>query len=110
MPGLARTVRDRLVLTSEARAACSAGGADAVSRFDIARNDPRGKGIDPVIAATLALLPDPNNFDSGDGLNSGGFRFNNIADVTMNSGILRWINLTPSGDCSSVIPFAGTHS
>ncbi len=31
---------------------------------------------DPTIAALLARTPLPNNFDNGDGLNTGGFRFN----------------------------------
>lgn len=32
--------------------------------------------IDPTVAGILELVPLPNNFDVGDGLNTGGFRFN----------------------------------
>ncbi|MFN0168199.1 MAG: TonB-dependent receptor [Bryobacteraceae bacterium] len=78
-----RTTRElvvnRLVLTPEAKAGLfrwrPPGGA-AVQSFDIVQNDPRGRGIDPAVAANLALLPDPNNYDIGDGLNTAGFRFN----------------------------------
>ena len=52
-------------------------GSSTVSTFNIVQNDPRGKGIDPAMAAIFKVVPDPNNFDVGDGLNTGGFRFNN---------------------------------
>lgn len=32
--------------------------------------------VDPTVAKIMALVPLPNNFDVGDGLNTGGFRFN----------------------------------
>jgi len=35
--------------------------------------DPRGLGMDALIKNYFALLPEPNNFGSGDGLNSAGF-------------------------------------
>lgn len=52
-------------------------GSTAISTFDIGRNDPRGRGQDREVAKIWALYPNPNNFDIGDGLNYGGFRFNN---------------------------------
>lgn len=75
--------RNRLVLTPEAK-----GGlfrwlppqSTVTQQFDIVANDPRKLGIDPTVASALALLPDPNNTDLGDGLNTGGFRFNNPID------------------------------
>lgn len=75
-------VRNRTVLTPSAKAGLfrwRAPGSSDIQAFDIARNDPRSKGIDPQMAAILKLLPDPNNFDVGDGLNTAGFRFNNPA-------------------------------
>jgi hypothetical protein len=73
-------IRNRLVPTAEAKTGIfrwRPPGSTAISSFDIARSDPRGKGIEPKVAAILKLMPDPNNFDVGDGLNQGGFRFNN---------------------------------
>jgi hypothetical protein len=74
-------IRNRTVLTPSAKAGIFtwlAGGA--TQTFNIAANDPRGKGIDPQMAKIFALLPNPNNNDVGDGLNTAGFRFNNPAD------------------------------
>lgn len=76
-------VRNRTVLTPEAKAGIfrwvvPAGqpGAGETRSYNIVANDPRGIGIDRAVAANLALLPAPNNFDVGDRLNTGGFRFN----------------------------------
>ena len=78
-----QVVRNRTVLTAEAKAGLfrwvvPAGqpGAGETRSFDIVRNDPRGIGIDKQVAGNLALLAAPNNFDVGDRLNTGGFRFN----------------------------------
>ena len=57
-------------------------GRQELRAFDIVANDPRGKGIDPQVAEILKLLPDPNNYDIGDGLNTAGFRFNAPAGQT----------------------------
>ncbi len=48
--------------------ACSAAGGSAC--------DPRGLGISPLIQNYFKLLPAPNNFSTGDGLNSAGFTGN----------------------------------
>lgn len=76
-------VRNRTVLTNSAKAGIftwivPAGqpGAGETRTFNIVQNDPRGLGIDKLVAANLALLPAPNNFDLGDRLNTAGFRFN----------------------------------
>jgi hypothetical protein len=78
--------QNRLVLTPEAKAGIFRWSArGAIQTFDIAANDPRGRGIDPLIARELAMLPAPNNDHlNGDGLNSRGFRFNNPAGGTSN--------------------------
>jgi hypothetical protein len=39
--------------------------------------DPLHKGIDPAIATLLKIYPDPSDTSVGDGLNTGGYRFNN---------------------------------
>jgi hypothetical protein len=80
-----RLTRNRLVLTETAKSGVfqwytpddTVRDETTVQSFDIPANDPRGLGIDPSVAAILAKLPLPNNFDIGDGLNSGGFQFDN---------------------------------
>ena len=78
-----QVVRNRTVLTPEAKSGIfrwivPAGqpGAGETRSFNIVQNDPRKIGIDKVVAGNLALLPDPNNNDVGDRLNTAGFRFN----------------------------------
>ncbi len=75
--------RNRTVLTPEAKAGIfrwtvPAGqpNAGSIMSYNIVQNDPRGLGIDPLVAKNLALLPNPNNTSVGDGLNTAGFRFN----------------------------------
>src|SRR5262252_378543 len=72
------TVRNRTVYTDLAKKGIfqwkDAGGS--IQPFDFAAADPRGIGIDKGVAAINAQMPLPNNFDLGDGLNTGGFRFN----------------------------------
>jgi hypothetical protein len=73
-------VRNRTVLTPTAKSGVfrwTPPGSSTVQSFDILRNDPRGRGLDRLVAEELKLLPDPNNTDVGDGLNTAGFRFNN---------------------------------
>ena len=85
-------VRNRLVLSPEAKRGLyrwRATPTGAVQSFDIARNDPRGIGIDPQVAKTLALLPEANNFDIGDGLNNGGYRFNNPSNTAFDQWTLK---------------------
>lgn len=75
-------VRNRTVLTPEAKQGIfrwRAPGSTAISSFNIGANDPRGLGQDPTMRSIFDLLPDPNNADVGDGLNTAGFRFNNPA-------------------------------
>jgi hypothetical protein len=76
-------VRNRTVLTPEAKAGifrwvvpAGQAGAGETRSFNIPQADPRRIGIDKKVAGNLALLPAPNNFDLGDRLNTGGFRFN----------------------------------
>lgn len=73
------TIRNRTVLTQNAKNGIFTylvGGA--TQTYNIAANDPRKIGIDKTVQAqSLSLLPNPNNFDLGDGLNTGGYRFNN---------------------------------
>jgi hypothetical protein len=71
------TVRNRRVYTPSAKVGLfkwTAGGV--TNSYDFAAADPRGIGIDKGVAAINARMPDPNNFDVGDGLNTAGFRFN----------------------------------
>ncbi len=80
-------VRNRTVLSGEAKRGVfrwRVPGSSAIQSFDIARNDPRGKGVDAEVAKTFAMLPDPNNFDLGDTLNTAGFRFNNPTNSSDN--------------------------
>ncbi len=77
-------IRNRLVLTKTAKTGIFRWYApgqtrddSAIKSFNIAAMDPRRLGIDPTVASLIAKLPDPNNNDIGDGLNTGGFRFDN---------------------------------
>ena len=74
-----QVVRNRNVLTPEFKSGIfrwrlTAGAP--IQSFNIPQNDPRGKGIDPMVKTLLARLPDPNNNDVGDILNTAGYRFN----------------------------------
>lgn len=44
-----------------------------VGTYNVAANDPEGKGLDPTVQKVLGLTPPPNNFTVGDGLNIAGF-------------------------------------
>jgi hypothetical protein len=61
----------------------------AVQTFDIVGADPRKLGINSNTASTLKLTPDPNNFDIGDGLNTGGYRWNAPANSSTNTFMIR---------------------
>jgi hypothetical protein len=72
--------RNRTVLTADAKKGIftwKAPGSTTTSQYDIVANDPRRKGIDPVMAAIFKVLPDPNNLNAGDTLNTAGYLFNN---------------------------------
>ncbi len=74
--------RNRIVLTEEAKRGIfqwKTPGTGALQTFDILAADPRKKGIDPLVAESLNYLPDHNNYGIGDGLNTAGYRFNNLA-------------------------------
>lgn len=62
------------------RPSCVDASGNAVvplSSYNFAANDPRQLGLDPVMQQeTLKLLPLPNDFSSGDGLNTAGYRWN----------------------------------
>ncbi len=74
------TVRNRTVLTPLAKQGIFEwkDASGAIQQYNIVANDPRHLGIDPTVQKqSLSLLPNPNNTDTGDGLNTAGFRFNN---------------------------------
>jgi len=78
-----RTLRIRQVLTETAKAGVfrwykpddTVRDEETIRSFDIVANDPRGIGIDPTVASVISMLPDPNNDDIGDGLNTAGYSF-----------------------------------
>jgi hypothetical protein len=56
------------------------------STYNVARNDPRQLGLDPVMQEeTLAFLPLPNDFSIGDGLNTAGYRWNSPSESPIDS-------------------------
>jgi hypothetical protein len=73
-------VVNRTTLTPELRAGVyrwKANGNGALQSYDIYANDPRHIGMDPWAKKHyFDLMPNANNFDIGDGLNTGGYRFN----------------------------------
>jgi hypothetical protein len=90
-------IRNRLVPTSTAKTGVfqwyasddTTRDSTTVQSFNIAANDPRKIGINPGIASILAMLPAPNNFKIGDGLNSGGYQFYNPAHTYQEQGDAR---------------------
>ncbi len=86
------TITNQLVLTPAAKSGLFqwyAPGTNALNSFSIVQNDPRRLGIDPKVAAVLKDLPDPNNTSIGDGLNTGGYQFNNPIDSHENQATIR---------------------
>jgi hypothetical protein len=79
--------RNRTVLTTAAKQGIFTWKTPAgvLSTYDIVANDPRHKGIDPVMASIFKVLPDPNNLNAGDTLNTAGYQFNNPAGSWNNS-------------------------
>ena len=58
-PPRQEVIRNRTVLTPSARAGLfrwTPPGSAAIQEFDIAANDPRGKGIDPQMSASHQIL------------------------------------------------------
>ena len=85
----AAETRNRLVYTAEARTgnfrylnglpvspANVAANPSALRSVNLLTLKPTRNTIDPTMAAQLARTQLPNNYDIGDGLNTGGFRFN----------------------------------
>jgi hypothetical protein len=85
----AAETRNRLVYTAEARTgnfrylnglpvspANVAANPSAIRSVNLLTLKPTRNTIDPTTAAQLARTQLPNNYDIGDGLNTGGFRFN----------------------------------
>jgi hypothetical protein len=71
--------RNRTVLTPDAKRGIFTWKTPAgvLSTYDIVANDPRHIGIDKQMAAIFKVLPDPNNLNAGDTLNTAGYLFNN---------------------------------
>ncbi len=91
-------VRNRTVLTPDAKNGIFRWVANGVTNsFNIAANDPAGRGIDPTMKTLMALMPPPNNNDVGDGLNTAGFRFNVAAPSREEQGTGKVdYNMTPT--------------
>lgn len=57
-----------------------------VSGYNFVSNDPRRLGLDPVMRQeTLDFLPLPNDFTTGDGLNTAGYRWNSPSESPVDS-------------------------
>src|SRR5262245_7196399 len=57
-----------------------------VSSYNYAANDPRALGLDPVMQnEILKFLPLPNDFTTGDGLNTAGYRWNSPSKSPVDS-------------------------
>jgi hypothetical protein len=48
---------------------------NCLATYDIIKNDPRSLGLDPIMQKLINLYPRPNDFSSGDGLNTALFRW-----------------------------------
>jgi len=80
--------RNRTVATNEAKQGLFRwrDAAGNLQSFDIARNDPAGRGVDPTMRSIFGLMLAPNNTEVGDGLNSAGHRLNIAAPAKSYQG------------------------
>ncbi len=80
--------RNRTVATAEAKQGIFRwrDTAGNIQSFDIARNDPAGRGIDPTMRNIFNLMLPANNNEVGDGLNSAGHRLNIAAPAKSYQG------------------------
>lgn len=71
------SLRDRNQPAGSASPSIDASGNPVVpfGTYNIPANDPQRLGMDPAIAAIIATTPLPNNFTTGDGLNTAGYTF-----------------------------------
>jgi len=53
---------------------CNGSNSPCITSYNIA-NNPTGIAIDPTLSALINAMPLPNNFTTGDGLNTAGFNF-----------------------------------
>ncbi len=58
------------------RNCAGAGDTNCVASYNFAAADPKGIGVDQTIAKLFASYPKPNNFATGDGLNTAGYTWN----------------------------------
>jgi len=71
------------------------GGITVLNQADIARLFPATGGVNPAGLQLLQTAPLPNTSETGDGLNTGGFRFNARNDVELNTHIAKFdLNIT----------------
>ena len=75
--------------TARNRPSCVDGSGNPlvpVSSYSFPANDPRGLGLDPVMQnEILKFLPLPNDFTTGDGLNTAGYRWNSPSESPVDS-------------------------
>jgi hypothetical protein len=72
-----------------------AGGVTTVTPEQIASLFPATGGVNPAGLALLQTAPLPNTFATGDGLNTGGFRFNAPVSTELNTHIIKFdLNIT----------------
>ena len=67
-----------------------AGGVTTLTPDDIADIFPATGGVNPAGLALLQTAPLPNTFSTGDGLNTGGFRFNAPVKTELNTHIAKF--------------------
>ena len=48
---------------------------NCIASLNVLQNDPRRLGADPAVQRIVGLLPNPNNYNVGDGLNTAGFNY-----------------------------------
>jgi len=71
------------------------GGVTVLTPAQIAQLYPATGGVNPAGLALLQTAPLPNTFATGDGLNTGGFRFNSPVSTSLNTHIAKFdLNLT----------------
>lgn len=80
--------RNRTVATEEAKRGLFRwrDTAGNIQSFDIAANDPAGRGVDPTMRSIFNLMGPANNSEVGDGLNTAGHRLNIAAPAKSYQG------------------------
>lgn len=84
-----RTVPTATFRQGEVLYGTTSGGIGTMTSAQIQAADPAGIGVDPAVLKYLQQFPLPNAFNTGDGLNTAGYRFNASEPLRFNTYIAK---------------------